>query len=242
MRSALVAVIGGTGVGERLRALPGRALARPTSSGSLRGRLLELDGTPVLALARHGAGHRTPPHAAAYGAAAIGCAALGVKACFATAAVGSLRADWPTGTLAVCSDLIDLTCRRLTLFERSVRHTDMTSPFPARGLLLQAARELGIEVVDGAVYAGADGPRYETPAEVEAERRLGADVAGMTASSEAILFREAGVPYACLAVCTNLASGLSDGELGHGEVVDAMRERADEVLAILARAARLASP
>jgi purine nucleoside phosphorylase len=64
-------------------------------------------------------------------------------------------------------------------------------------------------------------------------RSLGADVVGMTVASEAIVMREAGVSYGCLAVVTNLACGIGDTKLSHTEVGDAMSlhgERAVETL------------
>jgi purine nucleoside phosphorylase len=60
----------------------------------------------------------------------------------------------------------------------------------------------------------------------------------MTAASEAISMREAGVRYACLAVVTNFAAGLSEQPLSHAEVDSAMRESLPEVVAVLRQAAR----
>jgi 5'-methylthioadenosine phosphorylase len=148
--------------------------------------------------------------------------------------------EWEPGTLVACSDLLDLTGRRQTLFSRDVRHTDMTHPFPARDFLLDAAKAVGEDLVNGGVYLSADGPRYETPQEIKMMATLGGELVGMTAATEAILMREAGVPYACLAIVTNLAAGLSAHELHHGEVEDMMKERGAKVVEILLRAASLA--
>ena len=238
----LVGVIGGTGIGSRLAARGGQALAVPTPAGIFRARLLDCDTHDVAVIQRHAAGHKVPPHRVNYKAFALGLKQLGAKACLASAAVGSLREDWDTGTFAVCSDFLDLTGRRLTLFDRVVVHRDFSAPFPARHALLAAAADIGEPVRDGGVYVCGDGPRYETPQEIRTLRNLGGDVVGMTASSEAILFREAFVPYACLAVVTNLACGLATGELDHLEVVDAMEARGEVAVAILMRAAeRLAT-
>lgn len=233
-------LIGGTGIGSRLAVLPGRTFAVPTSEGVARGRLVELDGLRAVVVQRHAAGHRTPPHAVAYKAMALAAQALSVRGCFATAAVGSLRPEWAPGTMVACSDFIDLTGRRQTLYRSSVVHTDFTEPMShkLRQLLLDAARDEGAAIQDGATYLCGDGPRYETPAEIRMMRTLGADVVGMTAGTEAVLFREAGVPYACLAIVTNLAAGMGQAELTHGEVVDAMRRSGEAAVAILVRAAR----
>ena len=162
--------------------------------------------------------------------------ALGARACLATAAVGSLRREWGPGTLVAARDFLDLTYRNVTLHDRKVVHTDFSDPFPARDALLQEG------VVDGGVYLGLNGPRYETPVEIETFRGLGADLVGMTASTEAILFREAGIPYGLLAIVTNLAAGLSDAPLDHEEVVVEMERSGARAVAILMEAAvRLAA-
>ncbi len=230
-----VALIGGTGVGTRLAELGGVPLHVPTPFGVMRGRLVDIEGLAIMAVQRHAEGHGTPPHLVQYEAIADGVRRLGVRACFSTAAVGSLHEDWPVGCLAVCTDMLDLSCRGTTLFDREVRHTDFSSPFPAARFLRSAA---GDEAEPSAVYACMDGPRYETPHEITILRQLGADVVGMTAASEAIAMREAGVPYGCLAVVTNLGCGLGREKLSHGEVTDVMQERGEHIVQILLDAAR----
>ena len=226
-----VALIGGTGIGERLAALGGAAVHVPTSDGLVRGRVFEHRGARLFALSRHSAGHKVPPHRVGYAAMARAALALGARACLATAAVGSLRREWGPGTLVAARDFLDLTYRNLTMHDRQVRHVDFSTPFPARVSLLQAG------VVDDGVYMGLNGPRYETPQEIETFRGLGADLVGMTATTEAIAFREIGVPYGLLAIVTNLAAGLSDAPLDHEEVVVEMRRSGERAVDILLEAA-----
>jgi 5'-methylthioadenosine phosphorylase len=226
-------IIGGTGIGERLAEIPGQVIHIPTPKGFLRGRLIDVEGKKVLAMSRHSAGHKVPPHKVNYAAMALAMKQLGARACFATAAVGSLRKEWGCGTLVACSDFIDLTGRFPTLYDTSVVHTDFSQPFPARDFLLKAG---GAQVHDGGVYVCGNGPRYETPQEIRLYTQFGGDVVGMTAASEAILMREAGVPYACLAIVTNLACGLSDMPLNHEEVVEEMERSGELALRILTKA------
>ena len=234
MLKADVGLVGGTGVGERLESLGGESLVVPTPYGALRGRLVPFSGLSLVVVRRHSFGHRVPPHAVAYGAVAEGLRRLGVRACFASAAVGSLRNDWGVGTLAACTDFVDVSARGTTLFESSVRHTDFSRPFPASQFLVSDG------VLGACVYANVNGPRYETPFEVSLLRELGADVVGMTAASEAVAMREAGVPYGCLAVVTNLGTGLSSSSLSHGEVGSAMDECGERVVQLMLSAARRA--
>jgi 5'-methylthioadenosine phosphorylase len=226
-----IALIGGTGIGERLAVLKGTPLHVPTPDGLIRGRLVEHRGISILALSRHSSGHKVPPHRVPYVAMASACKQLGAKACLATAAVGSLRAEWGPGTLVAAKDFFDLTYRNITFHERTVTHTDFSEPFPARTALLQEG------VVDGGVYMGLNGPRYETPIEIKTFGQLGADLVGMTATTEAIVFREAGVPYGLLSIVTNLAAGLSEIPLNHEEVVVEMKRSGERAVEILLEAA-----
>lgn len=213
-------LIGGTGIGSHIADLGGRSVGIPTSHGFVHGRQIALDGHTVLAIQRHATGHRTPPHRVNYLAIAEACRRFGLTGVFSTAAVGSLRSDWGPGTLVACRDFVDLSFRRLTAYDTKVEHTDFSEPFdPQMTDLL--SRQDGVS--DGGVYGGGDGPRYETPAEIRMLEHLGVSVVGMTASSEAIAMRENGVRYACLAVVTNLAAGISGLKLSHDEVVTEMQ-------------------
>lgn len=234
-----VGIIGGTGIGDRLQILGGTSLHVPTEAGILRGRVVSISGVSIYMIGRHSAGHKVPPHLVNYKAMALGMKQLGVKACLSSAAVGSLRREWPAGTMVACSDFLDFTYRNLTLFDRVVVHRDFTDPFGtmARSAILGAASDLGEKVEREGSYLGANGPRYETPREIDLYKSIGADLVGMTASSEAILMREAQVDYGCLAIVTNLAAGISDEPLSHQEVVDEMNRSGERAVQILLRAA-----
>ncbi|MCU0316765.1 MAG: MTAP family purine nucleoside phosphorylase [Fimbriimonadaceae bacterium] len=239
MIKADVALIGGTGIGSRLASLGGFPVHVPTEAGLLRTMILKQSWGSVALVQRHSVGHKTPPHLVNYKAIALGLKALGVKGCIASAAVGSLRRDWIPGTFVVCSDLLDLTARRQTLFDRKVVHTPLAKPMSLLTALLEASKEEGVVVQEEGVYLCADGPRYETPAEIQMMRSLGGDVVGMTASTEAILLAEAGIPYGCLAVVTNLGQGLSPVAPYHEEVAEMMEgEKGECAVRIMLRAAK----
>lgn len=63
----------------------------------------------------------------------------------------------------------------------------------------------------------------------------------MTASSEAVAMREAGVPYGCIAIITNLAAGLAQ-HLSHTEVVEVMQHAGQTVVDLMLDAAELTNP
>jgi 5'-methylthioadenosine phosphorylase len=65
-------------------------------------------------------------------------------------------------------------------------------------------------VRDRAVMACSEGPRFETPAEIEMFRRLGCDIVGMTGFPEAVLARELDMCYATICYVSNMAAGIQE--------------------------------
>ena len=146
--------------------------------------------------------------------AALG--ALEVQAILAVNAVGGVDPSLPPGALVVPDQLIDYTYGRDHSFfdgeAGPLDHVEFAEPFtPAlRRALLGAGSEAGIAVHEGGCLAVTQGPRLETAAEVRRLARDGNDLVGMTTMPEAVLAREAGLPYACLAVVANPAAGLAE--------------------------------
>jgi 5'-methylthioadenosine phosphorylase len=209
------AIIGGSGLA-KLTALeaPRRQVMR-TPYGSPSGALTfgRLGGADVVFLARHGYGHTLAPHEINYRANIWALKELKVDGVVSVATVGGIRADLGPGVLVLPHQIIDYThSRKSTFFEGSevpVIHADFTIPYaPAlRAALLDAAARCGEPLVDGGVYACTQGPRLETAAEIERIARDGGDMVGMTGMPEAVLAREAGLPYATLGVVVNHAAG-----------------------------------
>jgi purine nucleoside phosphorylase len=94
--------------------------------------------------------------------------------------------------------------------------------------LEQAARSLRVPLRAG-VYLAVAGPSYETPAEIRAFARLGADAVGMSTVPETIVARQCGLGVAGLSCITNLAAGRGNAFLSHADVLAAgerVKERA----------------
>ncbi len=182
-----------------------------------------------------------PPHRVNYRANIAALKTIGVTGVFASSAVGSLRPDWKPGKLVCLDNFMDYTTNRArSFFDEHAVHIDATLPYcgDLRALLLDAANREGIELEDGGVYAGMDGPRFETGAEIRALHILGADVVGMTGSTEATLAREAEISYAGVSIVTNLAAGIAQQPLTQEEVLDAMHAALPKLGRLFLRAAK----
>ncbi|GIW80320.1 MAG: purine nucleoside phosphorylase [Gemmatales bacterium] len=110
---------------------------------------------------------------------------------------------------------------------------DRPSPYTARlrRQLVSSGEKVGVAVHQG-VYASVTGPCYETPAEVRALKKLGADAVGMSTAREIELAHRLGLQCAALSCITNRAAGMTDRPISHEEVV-AIAGKQTEVLAAL---------
>ncbi|MCZ7564220.1 MAG: S-methyl-5'-thioinosine phosphorylase [Burkholderiales bacterium] len=238
----MLAVIGGSGLGQFAGLEAVRRMAMPTPYGEPSAELTlgAIRGRRTLFLARHGDRHTIPPHEVNYRANLWALREAGADCVVAVAAVGGVRAELGPGTLLVPHQIIDYTWgRRSTYFEGGgapVTHVDFTHPYsePLRRRLLEAGRAASEQLLDGGVYAATQGPRLETAAEIDRLERDGADVVGMTGMPEAVLARELELAYAAIAVVVNHAAGR--GESKGGVSID----RLEAVLqAAVARACRV---
>jgi len=205
------AVIGGTGLealledAEQIRTGTPYGLPPQIFIGNL-------DGKQVAFLSRHGASHSVPPHKVNYRANIYALHQLGVERIIATNAVGAINKNFKPGDLVIPHDFIDFTKSRPTTFYENapVTHIDLSQPYcpQIRNSLIKTAKQHRINVWDSAVLVCTEGPRLETPAEIEMFRRLGGDLVGMTGASEAVLSRELEICYAAVCFVTNMAAGM----------------------------------
>lgn len=174
----------------------------------------KIDGKNIALLTRHGPNHSIPPHKINYKANIYALYKMGVERILATNAVGAINLNFKPGDIVVPHDLVDFTKLRSTTFfdEAPVTHIDVSQPYcpEIRKLLIETAKKLGFHVWDRAVLVCTEGPRYETPAEIEMFRRLGCDVVGMTGIPEAVLARELEMCYASICYVSNMAAGIQE--------------------------------
>ncbi|MCL6610892.1 MAG: S-methyl-5'-thioadenosine phosphorylase [Peptococcaceae bacterium] len=237
--SVKTAIIGGTGVYDP-RILSGvREEKITTPYGTVKAVVGSYRGREIAFMARHGADHSVPPHLVNYRGNIAALRELGVKNIFATAAVGSLNPEMKPGQFVFVDQFLDFTKGRPSTFvEEGVVHLDMTDPYcpGLRSLLAGSAEKLGLEFHRGGVYVCAEGPRFETAAEIKMFRLLGGDLVGMTSVPEVVLAREAGICYATIAMVTNFAAGISPNKLSHQEVVEMMAENAERLKGLIMQA------
>ena len=101
------------------------------------------------------------------------------------------------------------------------RFVDLTETYDKklRELLFRAGKSCNLKLQRG-VYLAVSGPSYETPAEIRAFAKLGADAVGMSTVPEAIVARQCGLNVAAVSCVTNLAAGISKKNLSHTEVLN----------------------
>lgn len=206
----MIAVIGGTGLGEAFAEhAGGQTLEVDTPFGPPSAPLVRADwgGTEVIFLNRHGAGHRFNPSTVPYRANIYALKAVGVTTVIATGATGSLRDEIEPGHLVVCDQVIDKTFRRAGTFyhDELAVHVEFAEPFcpVLRRRICDQADEVAATVHAKGTYVCMEGPQFSTRAESHLHRQWGGDVIGMTAMPEAKLAREAEMSYALIALVTD---------------------------------------
>ncbi|RKQ34176.1 purine-nucleoside phosphorylase [Kocuria tytonis] len=155
-------------------------------------------------------------------------AAAGASTVILTNGCGGLNPDWAPGTPVLIRDHLNLTGRSSLEGATFVDLTDLYS---------QRLRDIAHAVdptLDEGVYAQFPGPHYETPAEVQMAKVLGADLVGMSTALEAIAARHAGLEILGMSLVTNLAAGISPEALSHEEVLEAGRAAGPRISRLLA--------
>ena len=171
-----------------------------------------LGGTPVLVLS--GRAHFYEGHDMERVTFAVrALAAFGITDLLLTNAAGGLKKSFRPGDFMVLTDHLNFMGANPLRGLRDPNASgfvDLTETYdpPLRALKLKRG-----------VYLAVSGPSYETPAEIRAFARLGADAVGMSTVPEAIAARHCGLRVAALSCITNLAAGIHPGTLSHADVL-----------------------
>jgi purine-nucleoside phosphorylase len=166
--------------------------------------------------------------------------ALGARSIVLTTATGGIDPTLEPGTLVIVRDHLNLMGENPL---RGWRMPDGSPPFVDLSTvydpdLAEAALKAATHVADEAarrgdpavpvregVYGALSGPTYETPAETDFIRRVGATVAGMSMVPEAVVARALGLRVLGLSFVTN-ASG---EPVSHHEVLAASERAAGAI-------------
>ncbi len=153
-------------------------------------------------------------------------AKVGITNLILTNAAGAIRGGLSIGDLVLLTDHINLSGANpmvgITDDRLGQRFIDTSDLYSAdlRKVLKEVCDEEGVGLREG-VYATLLGPSYETPAEIRMFGAQGVDLVGMSTVLEAIAAHAMGVRVTGLSFVTNIAAGLGDGTLSHGEVTEA---------------------
>lgn len=203
------AIVAGTGIDKDRRFYENMSTVE-TEYGSVEYSII--DG--ILYLPRHKPGHPLLPHMINYKANVKALKMLGVDEVITVYAVGSITRRLSPGRIGLVRDFLDFTTGRKNTFsdeDPAIRHTPLVQPFDLKlsERIARCAADMSIPLsYSRIVYVTTNGPRFETAAEIEAFRVLGADVVGMTLATEAELLAEQGIRNAAIAYSINWAAGL----------------------------------
>ena len=195
----------------------------------------DVDGRRVAFLARHGQGHRHPPHLVNYRANLWALRSVGVRQVLAPCAVGSLRAEHTPGTLLVPDQV------------GPVVHVSFADPYcpQGRSALLDGAGEHFDRLVDGGTLVVIGGPRFSSRAESRWHQAAGWSVVGMTGMPEASIARELAMCFSTACLITDNDAGVEGGgeSVTHEEVMRVFGDNIERLKVALRQAiSRLPEP
>lgn len=146
--------------------------------------------------------------------------ALGIKSLIVTNSSGASNPEYEPGSFMLIEDHLNYLFREpLEPWERNGK--DLNSPYDKEFIRLakEVSERTGIPLETGVLSANL-GPSYETPAEVNFQRKMGSDSASMSTLPEVTVAHYLGIKVLGLSVLTNYAAGLSKVPLSHEEVTD----------------------
>lgn len=163
---------------------------------------------------------------------------LGVRKMIVTNACGGVDKKFKVGDLMVITDHINLMganplrgwCRE----DIAPRFIDMTFAYSPE--LIKVMQKVAVKnkiKLQKGVYAAEMGPSYETPAEIEMARRIGASAVGMSTVPEVIVANQMGMEVCGISLITNMAAGILKKRLDHKEVIEASEKARDKFVKLV---------
>lgn len=150
---------------------------------------------------------------------------IGCETLIVTNAAGSLDPDMPPASIMILTDHINFQFQNplvglndAEFGERFIPLNDAYTP-ALRNLMQATADDLELNIYQG-VYLACLGPSYETPAEIRAFRRWGADAVGMSTVADVVVAKHCGMEVLAMSVICNYAAGMTDTAPTHNEVIE----------------------
>lgn len=163
---------------------------------------------------------------------------LGVRRLITTNAAGAINESFNVGDLVLIKDHInmipDSPLRGGAIAELGPRFPNLNDAY-SKGLreaAIRAAIKESIELKQG-VYIATPGPMYETPAEIQAYKILGADLVGMSTVPEVIAAAQCGMEVLGVSCVTNIAAGIGHSKLTYEEVLEVTAERGKDLIKLI---------
>jgi 5'-methylthioadenosine phosphorylase len=237
--AAVIGVFGGSGFYTFLEGVQEVDVDTPYGKPSGPIAIGEVGGVRAAFLPRHGRKHELPPHRIPYRANVWAMREVGVRRIIGPNASGALKAELQLGEFVVCDQFVDRTSGRADTFYDGPETTHVSAADPycpeLRGILVEAARRLGIPVRDGGTVVVVQGPRFSTRAESRWFRDMGWDTINMTAYPEGYLARELELCYANISMVTDHDVGVEGTEpVSHEGVLAVFNENNERLRELLA--------
>jgi purine-nucleoside phosphorylase len=163
---------------------------------------------------------------------------VGVRRLVLTNAAGGINTTFAQGALMIIDDHINMMGSNPLIGPNDdrfgPRFPDMSEVYSARlrSVADEAAQARGVPVSHG-VYVAVHGPSYETPAEINFLRKMGADAIGMSTVPEAIAARHMGMEVLGISCITNAAAGVLPYPIMHDEVIATTRRVRSSFVSLL---------
>ncbi len=155
---------------------------------------------------------------------------VGIGTLITTNAAGAINENYQVGDFCIMSDQINFTGRNPVAGhdpdELAPRFFSMYDAYdPA---LREIARNVAIEneiPVQTGVYLGLLGPSFETPAEIKAFRKWGADTVAMSVCEEVIAARHVDMRVLGISLCSNMACGVGGETIKDDNILEIAQSR-----------------
>ena len=180
-----------------------------------------------------------PPHMINHKANITALIDAGCEVIISVCSIGSLAKDLPPGKVALAGQYIDFSGIATSFNDQFAVFTSVTEPFSnvlneKLESVLRTTQNFTSDEKMYYTYWLAQGPHFETRAEVDAIDTLGGEMVGMTMPREVKLANEMEIPYCAICISSNWAAGREPGDpsakLSHELVSSKANDRLNPVM------------